>query len=173
MLRNVPLLSVTNWKSSSETELFTNLNQCFFKTLGIRRHTPEKRRVDFVVAVFLVYCFREFILLCDANGFPNESIASKILFLFDIISGPPVSTPPPTTKPTPVPAGKRPGAILSRFPLGFTFRNEILRLQRFRMKTHSAIWAENVIIVTKGEAREVFSESYRARGGKGRCIFVT
>lgn len=41
------------------------------------------------------------------------------------------------------------------------------------MKTHSAIWAENVIIVTKGEAREVFSESYLARGGKGRCIFVT
>ena len=134
--------------------------------------------MDFVVAVFLVYCFREFILLSDANGFPNESIASKILFLFDIISGPPVSTPPPTTTPTPVPAGKRLGAILSRFPLGFTFRNEILRLQRFRMKTHSAIWAENVDkrglkIVTKGEARQVFSESYRARGGKGRCIFVT
>lgn len=41
------------------------------------------------------------------------------------------------------------------------------------MKTpHSETWAENVIIVTKREAREIFSESYRARGGKGRCIFV-
>lgn len=113
MLRNGPLISVTGWKSNGESGLFTNLNQYSLKTLTIRRYTREKRRVDYVVAVLLVYCFREFLLLTGAIGFPNESITSKTLFLFDIISGPPVTPPPPTTKPTPVPTGKRPEGIKS------------------------------------------------------------